>query len=348
MADLPDTMNALVLKFDGYSGTSEGPQIDDLNDWVELKTMPVPHPGERQVLIKVGLANVNPSDLHYIKGEYGQPRRVGTAAGFEAMGTVVATGGAEAAKTLMGKRVAFSSSQGGTGAWAEYALTDAGAAIPLANGLADADGAALIVNPLTAYAMVNLAKDHGANSFVMTAGASQLCKLMASFAKDIGLHAIAAVRREEQRSTLEGLGAGTVLTTAREDFEEMALQAMRQNRPTVLLDAVADQHSATLFSMMPASSRWVIYGKLSPEAPRLPGLGQMVFMKKVIEGFWLTEWLGTASPDQRRDAFSAVQKRFLSGAWRTDVAATIALTEAPSTLAGALDGMNRGKVMLKP
>ena len=348
MTALPDTMQALVLKFDGYSGTSEGPQIDDLKDWVELKTMPVPQPGERQVLIEVGLANVNPSDLHYIKGEYGQPRRVGTAAGFEAMGTVVATGEAEAAKALMSRRVAFSSSQSGTGCWAQYALTDADAAIPLADGLSDADGAALIVNPLTAYAMVKLAQDYGVKSFVMTAGASQLCKLMASLSKDIGLQSIAVVRREEHRSMLEGLGAGTILNTAREDFEEMALQAMKQNRPTVLLDAVADQHSATLFSMMPASSRWVIHGKLSSEAPRLPGLGQMVFMKKVIEGFWLTEWLGKASPDERRQAFTEVQKRFLSGAWKTDMAEAIPLTRALDKLAGALDGMNRGKVMLKP
>ncbi|MEO9789270.1 MAG: zinc-binding dehydrogenase [Aurantimonas coralicida] len=348
MSAIPDTMQALVLKYDGYSGTAEGPTIADLKDWVSLEEIAVPKPEGRQVLVRIGLANINPSDLHYIKGEYGQPRRKGVAAGFEAMGEVVAAGEDPAAAKLVGQRVAVSVARTGTGAWAQYALTDAGAVVPLAPQMRDEDAAALIVNPLSAWAMVHLAKEHGANSFVMTAGASQLCKLMASLARDLGMHAIAVVRREEHRSTLEGLGAGTVLNTAREDFEEMLLQAMKQNQPKMLLDAVADNHSATIFSAMPAGSHWVIYGKLSQEAPRLPALGQMVFMKKVIEGFWLTEWLGRATPEQRVEAFTEVQKRFISGAWKTDVAETIPLAEAPDRLAGALEGMNRGKVFLRP
>ncbi len=58
--------------------------------------------------------------------------------------------------------------------------------------------------------------------------------------------------------------------------------------------------------------------------------------------------MAPASPEARVQAFTEVQKRFLSGAWKTDVAETIALTEAPDRLAAALEGMNRGKVMLKP
>ena len=348
MTALPDTMLALVLKHDGFSGTSEGPHIDDLKDWVSLETVPVPKPTGRQVLVKVGLANVNPSDLHYIKGEYGQPRQRGVPAGFEGMGEVVAAGDDAAAQALLGQRVTVSTSRGGSGVWADYAMTDAGAVIPLARELRDEDAAALLVNPLTAWAMVHLVKDHGSNAFVMTAGASQLCKLMASLARDIGMHAIAVVRREEHRGILEGLGAGTVLNTAREDFEEMLVQAMKQNQPRVLLDAVADQYAATIFAAMPVNSRWVIYGKLSADAPRLPSLGQMVFMRKVIEGFWLTEWLARATPEQRQIAFTEVQKRFVTGAWKTDVADILPLKEAPDRLAAALEGMNRGKVLIRP
>ena len=92
MSAIPDTMQALVLKYDGYSGTAEGPTIEDLKDWVSLEEIAVPKPEGRQVLVRIGLANINPSDLHYIKGEYGQPRRKGVAAGFEAMGKVVHCG----------------------------------------------------------------------------------------------------------------------------------------------------------------------------------------------------------------------------------------------------------------
>ncbi|MBO0904023.1 alcohol dehydrogenase catalytic domain-containing protein [Jiella sonneratiae] len=348
MPDIPAKMRALVLKQDGYSGTATGPSIEHLSDWCALAEIPVPQPKASEVLVRIGLANVNPSDLHYIKGEYGQPRRKGVPAGFEGMGEVVAAGEDEAAQKLLGQRVAVSASRGGSGVWAEYALTDARAVVPLHPKLSDADAAALIVNPMTAWAMLDLVRQAGAKGFVMTAGASQLGKLMARLAKEMGLACVATVRREEHRSPLEGLGVGTVLNTERDDFDEMLVAAMRQVQPTILLDAVADRHSAEIFAAMPAGARWVIYGKLSPEAPALPNLGQMVFMRKKIEGFWLTEWMARASPESRRAAFEKVQERFVSGAWKTDVAATLSLDEALDGLAEALSGLNRGKVLIKP
>ncbi|EAU42970.1 NADH oxidoreductase [Fulvimarina pelagi HTCC2506] len=346
MTDLPATMKALVLEHDGYADTMEGPTLDDLSKWVSLKKIDVPKPGPRGVVVKMALANVNPSDIHYIKGEYGKPREKGMPAGFEGCGTVVAAG--ERAQELVGKRVAVSASQGGSGTWAEYAMTDMAAAVPVSDQLRDEDASALFVNPLTAWAMVDLVKQAGAKSFVMTAGSSQLGKLMASLAKERGLHSIATVRREEHRSPLEGLGVGTVLNTARDDFPTMLKEAMKQHGPKIMLDAVGDKASAAIFAAMPAGARWILYGKMSPDVPDLPNLGQLVFMKKKIEGFWLSEWMGEASPEERQTAFEAVQQRFIEGSWKTDVAETLALDEAPKRLAKAMEGMNRGKILLKP
>ncbi|MEN3791114.1 zinc-binding dehydrogenase [Fulvimarina sp. MAC3] len=346
MTDLPTTMKALVLNHDGYADTMEGPTIDDLSKWVSLKEIDVPKPGPRDVVVKTTLANVNPSDLHYIKGEYGKPRDKGTPAGFEGCGTVVSAG--EKAQDLVGKRVAVSTSQGGSGTWAEYSMTDMAAAVPVTDQLRDEDASALFVNPLTAWAMIDLVKQSGAKSFVMTAGSSQLGKLMASLAKERGLHSIATVRREEHRSPLEGLGVGTVLNTARDDFPTMLDQAMKQHAPTVMLDAVGDKASAAIFAAMPTGARWIIYGKMSPEVPDLPNLGQLVFMKKTIEGFWLSEWMGKASMEEKKTAFESVQRRFVEGKWKTDVSETITLADAPKALAGALEGMNKGKALLRP
>lgn len=344
---LPDTMTSLVLKHDGYAGTSTGPSIDRLDDWLELQTIPVPPATGRNVLVRIGLANVNPSDLHYIKGEYGQPRRKGVPAGFEAMGEVVAAGDAEG-QAMVGRRVALSVTPTGSGAYAEYALTDRAAVVPLADGLRDEDGAALIVNPLTAFAMVHLAKDRGSNAFLMTAGASQLCKLMASLARDEGMKAIAVVRREEHRETLMSLGASHVLNTEAPDYADTLQAALAGAKPRVLLDAVGDQTSADIFTAMPAGAAWVPYGVLATKPPVVGNLGQFIFIGKTVEGFWLTQWLGKATPEKRQEAFETVQKRFISGAWKTDVAATLSLDEAPARLAEALKGMNKGKVMLRP
>ena len=118
--NIPKTMQALVVKGEGFSGTSEGPSITALEPWLELREIDVPQPAQGQVLVKVGLGGVNPSDLHFIKGEYGRPRVKGVPAGFEGMGTVVASG--PGAERLIGKRAGFVA--GDSGAWAEYALAD--------------------------------------------------------------------------------------------------------------------------------------------------------------------------------------------------------------------------------
>ncbi|MEM9128054.1 MAG: alcohol dehydrogenase catalytic domain-containing protein, partial [Pseudomonadota bacterium] len=213
MADIPDTMHAVVLKHDGYSGVMTGPVIDDAADWLHAAEVPVPQPGPGQVLIRLRTASVNPSDLHFIKGEYGQPRVQGVPAGFEGCGDVVATG--SGAETLQGQRVAFVAA--GSGAWAEYVVTQMQMCIPLRPDISDDDGAAQIVNPLTAMAMVDIARADG-DAFVISAATSQLGKLMCSLGRDLGLKPIALVRRSETADTLKQLGAAEVLATTDPDM----------------------------------------------------------------------------------------------------------------------------------
>ena len=187
---MTQTMRALLLKNDGYSRTPSGSVLEAMDPYVEYGTIDVPSPGPSQVLVKVSLASVNPSDVMFLKGLYGQPRKQGQPAGFEGVGEVVATGDSDLAKGLAGKRIAFATGLSNWGAWAEYAVAEAAACIPLIDTVGDEDGAAMIVNPLTALAMFGIVKDEGQKSFILTAGASQLCKLIAGVVqRGAGVHA---------------------------------------------------------------------------------------------------------------------------------------------------------------
>lgn len=344
MADIPDTMRALVQLEDGYSGKSEGPAISDAALYLEEAQIPVPTPAKGQVLIKLRVASVNPSDLHFIKGEYGQPRRKGVPAGFEGCGDIVAAG--EGAEGLIGKRVAFAVSLGGSGAWAEYALTDAVACIPLRSDVSDINGSAQIVNPLTAMAMVDIAAKDG-DAFVISAATSQLGKLMISLAKDMNLKVIALVRREDAVAPLKALGATEVLVTTASNFADQFAATSRALKPRVFLDAVSDQICETVFTLMPNNARWVSYGKLGTEAPRLTQMGQLIFMGKRIEGFWLTNWMRTTPPADQARVVGEVQARFADGRWNTDVAATLTLADVIAGLADATK-ITDGKIVIKP
>lgn len=321
MNDIPKTMLALLQRGDGYSDQATGPLLDTAADWLTLETVPVPTPREGEVLIRLRRASVNPSDIHFIKGEYGQPRVRGQVAGFEGCGDVVS-----GPLSLMDKRVAFAV---GSGAWAEYVALDAQVCIPLHPAINDTDGAAQIVNPLTARAMIGLARDAG-DAVIITAAASQLGKLMIALAKDMGLKTIATVRRDAD------IDADVVLNTSDPDFAQKAKDAIADHKPRMMLDAVCDQTSEMLFTLMPNRARWVCYGKLSGEFPALTQIGQLIFMGKQIEGFWLTQWFRDANPAAKMAAIKDVQARFADGRWHTDIATELQLSEVIDGLADAL------------
>lgn len=329
-------MLGLTLNHGGYAATSTGPMIDTAADWLTLQDVALPELGEGQVLVKVSKAAVNPSDLHFIKGEYGQPRVKGAVAGFEGCGVVQ-----KGPDALVGKRVAFFATPDGSGAWGEYAITQARSCVPLHDGISDVDGAGQLVNPLTAMAMMEGVE----GAVIITAANSQLGKLMLGLAQERGIAAIAVVRSEGAAASIARFQPAAVLQTDDVDFAAAALDVISSKKPRVMLDAVGDQATETLFTMMPRGARWVSYGKVAPEAPRLTQMGHFIFLDKKIEGFWLTQWMMTTDPIVQMDVIKNVQTRFATGQWKTDVARVVKLSDAMDALADATKEKN-GKVIL--
>ncbi|WP_144862741.1 zinc-binding dehydrogenase [Mesorhizobium sp. J18] len=340
------TMRALIQKHDGYATRHSGTVLEAMEPYVEEAQVPMPEPGPSQVLIKIRIAAVNPSDVMFVKGLYGQPRRKGQPAGFEGVGDVVSAG-SEAGQALVGKRVAFTVGLTGWGSWAEYAVAEAAACIPLVEGVRDEDGAALIVNPITALAMFDIVREEGQKSFILTAGASQLCKLMIGVAKDEGFRPIAVVRRDEQIPLLERLGAAHVLNSEAPDFSQRMAALCKEEEPRILLDATTGPVASEIFHSMRHGARWIIYGRLDPAGTVIREPGQMIFMRKRIEGFWLVEWIRQVPTERKVQAFTEAQKRFSDGRWKTDVTAMVSLEEAMARVPEELAKPN-GKVFIRP
>lgn len=344
---LPTTMKALLLKGDGYARTPSGTALEAMEPYVGLGEIAVPQPAGRQVLVKVARAAINPSDVMFVKGMYGQPRVAGQPAGFEGVGEVVAAGDDPAAQALLGKRIAFATGLTNWGSWAEYAVAEAPACIPIMLDLRDEDAAALIVNPLTALAMFGIVREEGEKAFIVTAGASQLCKLMMGVARDEGFRPIAIVRRDEQIPLLLEAGAVHVLNAEAADFDRTLGEVLRAEKPRVFLDAVTGPLAGRIFAAMGKRARWIVYGRLDAETTPIPEPGQLIFMHKRIEGFWLTEWMRSVGPEGRMAAVIETQKRFADGRWATDVTAVVSLEEAMARVPAELAKPN-GKVFIAP
>ncbi len=340
-------MFALVQTQDGFA--TELPTssvLDTLDPYLSAERVPTPQAGRDEVVIRVRQAPINPSDVAFVKGVYGQPRVAGTPAGFEGVGDVVASGGGIIADRLVGRRVSFFA--GISGSWAEYAVASSRTCVPLRRAVSDKDGAALLVNPFSAWAMCDIVRKDGAKSFVMTAAASQLGKLLTGLASEKGLRPISLVRRDEQIDPLLRLGAAHVLNTETPGFDDSFARVLKEERPRVLLDALGGPPSQSLFLAMGPRSRWIVYGGLDARPVTMPDPGQLIFQSKHIEGFWLTSWLQRGSLLRTVSAARGVQEKFASGEWSTEVAATVPLAEAHERVPALTDGPNQGKIMLIP
>ena len=147
---------------DGYVGD---PAVNNLR--VATKTTPRPGPGE--VLVRIAAAPCNPSDITFMQGLYGVRKALPAVPGWEGAGTVVASGGGIHANRLKGRRVACGGQADSDGTWAEYYLAPAKSCVPLRKSLSFEQGAGLIVNPLTAWALFGKAKQGRHPGIVQTA-----------------------------------------------------------------------------------------------------------------------------------------------------------------------------------
>jgi NADPH:quinone reductase-like Zn-dependent oxidoreductase len=179
---------------------------------VEDIAPPILKPG--QVLVKIAAAPINPSDLIFLRNQYGIKKALPVVPGFEGSGTVIDAKGGLYARWLVGKRVACHAPEDGNGTWAEYIATGAGEVIPLRQETSLEQGASLLVNPLTAWALLRVAKEGTHPGFVQTAAASALGQMMERLARRWNLISINTVRRREQAELIKKAGAIHVLDTS--------------------------------------------------------------------------------------------------------------------------------------
>jgi NADPH:quinone reductase-like Zn-dependent oxidoreductase len=332
---IPSTMRALQLR--AYDGKPES---------LVLVEKPVPHPSKGQVLVKIAATPVNPSDAGFIRGLYAMQKKLPITPGFEGSGTVVETGGGLMARALVGKRVACSAPFDGDGTWAEYMVTSAKMCIPLRKNVSLEQGAMLIVNPMTAWALLDIAKRGGHRAVVQSAAASALGRMIFRFGQRLGITVISVVRRHEQVDLLQALGAKYVINSSAPDFEEHLRQLSQQLQVSLALEAVSGEISGYILRALPKGAKMIVYGAISEQACQVDPRS-LIFDGKRLEGFWLAEWARRKSMLGQIRAAMQVQK-FLASDLKTEVRTRLPLEDAVKGLQQYAAQMTEGKILLVP
>ena len=337
MTSLPKTMRAVQLV--AYDGKPES---------ISVAQLPVPQPGPGEVLVHMAAAPLNPSDLAFIRGLYGFKKPLPAIPGFEGSGTVLETGSGMMAGFLKGKRVACHASApniaGGT--WAEYLVTSANACVPLRKEVDMEQGATMLINPLTAWALVEEARRGGHPALVQTAAASALGRMVVRLARTFSIPVINIVRRSEQVELLREMGEQHVLNSSEPDFDSRLHELCQRLNASIAFDAVAGETTLRVLRALPKGSRLLVYGALSLQ-PCVVDPGSLIFEQKRVAGFWLTGWLRSMNMLSQLRVVGRVQK-LLARELKTDFQARLPLEEAPRALQQYATNMTAGKILLVP
>lgn len=228
---------------------------------LSLAEVDVPELGENDVLVRVGAAPINPSDMGLMFGpaDMATAKQGGSAerptltaeipkhlmktvaarmdqslaCGNEGAGTVVAAGSSEAAQALLGRTVAVL----GGSMYAEYRSLPVAFCLALPEGTTAEQGASCFVNPLTALGMTETMKLEGHTALVHTAAASNLGQMLTKICAADGIPLVNIVRKTEQVEILRGLGAKHVVNSSDENFRNDLVDALAETGATIAFDA---------------------------------------------------------------------------------------------------------------
>ncbi|MBP7337896.1 hypothetical protein [Niveispirillum sp.] len=297
-------------------------------------------PAADDVIIRIDAAPINPSDLALLiasadlatlrtAGTADRPvleatipaerraelaGRVGTpmAVGNEGAGVVIAAG--ENVTHLIGKTVACL----GHAMYAEYIRVPAKACYVLPDGITAVEGAASLVNPLTALAMTDTMRAEGHAALVHTAAASSLGQMLNRICIDDGIPLVNVVRRKEQADLLRSQGAQYVCVSSDEDFSDQLVDALEKTRATIAFDAIGSGAlvNQLLDGMETVAlrhvSRYSRYGSMTRKTVYVYGCldDQPIQIQRGFDFSWnVAGWLLPMSQQRKTEAWKRVSQQ---------------------------------------
>ena len=329
MPDIPETMRALVVPEPGAP-----PRVE---------TRPVPRPRQGEVLVRLAASPINPSDLSTIEGEYGIGWPFPLIPGLEGSGRVVASGDGLLPRMLRDRPVACVADK--QGLWAEYAVTQAARCVSLPRDVPVGAAAMSFVNPLTAIALVRIARRGGHWSAVSTAAGGALGRMIRARARAEGVKIVNVVRRAEQAEALRQEGARHVLSTDQPDFDDRLAETCRSLRCRMAFDAVGGDLTFRLGEALGRGGEILVYGGLAKKAATLHP-GTMIFKGLTVRGFWLSRWLTERSFPEELWMARQVTRALRGGFAESRVARIVDLADGAEAVSAYAGNMSAGKVLL--
>jgi len=248
---------------------------------LQLQDVPQPKPAAGEALIRVHTVGVNFADVYMRNGAARMPVPFPFTPGIEGSGTVESIGDG-VSEVKPGDRVAYATTS--LGSYAEYHAVKAAHLSPLPKDISFEDGAAAILQGLTAhYLLFALYPIKRGSTVLAHAAAGGMGLILVQWLKHLGAIAIGTVSTEEKAKIAREAGADHVILYTQQDFAEEAkkltggkgvdyvIDGVGKTTFTKNLDAVRNRGWATVFGMASGPAEPVVPNALMTKSSTISG-----------------------------------------------------------------------------
>jgi len=308
---------------------------------LNYEDVPVPEPGPGQARIKVHAIGLNFIDVYFRTGLYKTP--LPFIPGMEAAG-VVDSAGEGVTSVSPGDRVAYAMN---LGAYAEYALVNAGQLVKLPAGVEFKTGAAALLQGMTAHYLTHSTFPlQSGQTALVHAAAGGAGLLVVQMAKMIGARVIGTVSTEEKAGLARAAGADHVILYEQVDFESEVKKITGGQGVEVVYDSVGRNTFDKGLNCLRRRGMMVLFGQSSgpvpPVDPNILNPKGSIYLTRPSLGHY------TALPDELQWRAGDVLKWIESGKLKLRIDQSFPLKDAASAHRALEGRQTKGKVLLQP
>jgi NADPH2:quinone reductase len=248
---------------------------------LHLEEIEKPRAEADEVLIRNVVAGINYADIMLRRGEYLRQPPPPVIPGFEAAGIIEAVG-TNASDWRVGQRVLALVNEGG---YAEYVVAKISQLVPVPDGLDFGHATALLIQGLTAIALLRGLQP--GQTVLIHAAAGGVGSLLVQLAKHKGARVIGTASSSGKLKTVLEFGADMGINYGESDWVDQILQATENKGADLILEMAGGEIGRRNLKCLATYGTMIVYGAASGEDFQISALSLLAKMQ-TVKGYYLT------------------------------------------------------------
>lgn len=253
---------------------------------LQLRDMPSPAFGPKQVLVRVLVAAVNFPDALIVAGKYQFRPEFPFSPGGELSGIVIGVG-SEVRHLAVGDKVVGLASHG---AYAQECVIDATHIVPLPADISDADfelaGSFVLTYGTSLHALKDRAEARAGETLLVLGAGGGVGLAAVEIGKLMGLRVIAAASSKEKRDAAIALGADEVIDYGNEDLRERVKALTEGKGVDIVYDPVGGDFAEPALRSVGWRGRYLVVGFAAGDIPKIPINLLLLKGSSLVGVFW--------------------------------------------------------------